>query len=166
MNMKEIVIYTDGSCQPNPGPGGWAAVILFPDGTKKEISGSIPNTTNNRMEMLACLQALQSVPVGSHVRVVTDSQYVQQGMTNWVRAWKRRNWGLRVRSGQNPKPVKNKDLWMLLDEARQIRNVTWGWCRGHDGNEWNERCDELASLARASIETGPKNDHLFVGVDI
>lgn len=148
--MKAITIHTDGGCHPNPGPGGWAAVIQFPSGEIKELSGRIDQTTNNRMELLACIMALLHVPWCSRVELFTDSQYVQKGITVWIKGWKRRNWGLSERFGKPSKAVKNKDLWLQLDEISSRHSVDWKWVRGHAGNPMNERADILVTEARSS----------------
>jgi ribonuclease HI len=140
---KPIVVYTDGGCHPNPGAGGWACILLHPDGTKQELSGKEDNVTNNQMELLACIKALAALPHGSSVYLHTDSQYVKRGIVSWVHGWKANGW--KTSLGQ---PVKNADLWqeLVLENDRHI--VSWLWVRGHDGNEHNERCDELALAAR------------------
>lgn len=139
---KPVVVHTDGSCLSNPGGvGGWAAVITQ-DGESTEIWGNEKVTTNNRMEMLAVIRALQFLPSGSNVYVFTDSQYVQKGITHWVPSWKRKNW-LSVRN----KPVANKDLWVELDKQNNRHMISWHWVRGHDGDAHNERVDKLAYQA-------------------
>jgi ribonuclease HI len=139
-----IVAYTDGACSGNPGPGGWAAVIVN-DGEREEISGGAPATTNNRMELTAVIEALRRVPAGAPVTVVTDSQYVLKGMTSWVAGWRKRGW--RTATGG---PVLNQDLWEALAALVGSR-VTWEWVRGHSGHRENERVDELA---RAQAQVG------------
>jgi ribonuclease HI len=141
--MKKIVIYTDGACEGNPGPGGFAAVIRE-DGREREVTGAEPQTTNNRMELTAVIRALESLPEPREVHVVTDSQYVVLGMTEWIRAWQRKRW--KNASGQ---PVKNKDLWSRLLELTSRHKVNWEWIRGHSGHVENERADRLA---RGAIE--------------
>ena len=140
----EIVIWTDGSCLINPGgPGGWACVLVRPDGTKDEFSGFEPSTTNNRMELLAAIRGLEALgPVPQAVNLTTDSQYVRNGITLWIAGWKRKGW----RTADH-KDVKNQDLWQQLDQLCNKHSVIWLWVRGHVGDKYNERCDELASLA-------------------
>ncbi len=139
--MKRVTIFTDGACEGNPGPGGWAAVLI--SGThRREISGYDPATTNNRMEMTAALEALRSLKDRCAVDLHTDSQYVRNGMEQWLAKWKRNGWRT-----AGKKEVKNADLWEALDHAAQAHEVHWHWVRGHDGNVENERCDELANEA-------------------
>lgn len=136
---KQIVeMFTDGACLGNPGPGGWAALLRY-DGAEKEITGGDPQTTNNRMEMLAVIEGLKSLTRPCDVTVTTDSQYVQKGITEWIHGWKARGWRT-----ASKKPVKNVDLWQALDEAQSVHNITWKWVRGHAGHEENERVDLLA----------------------
>jgi ribonuclease HI len=134
----KVVIFTDGACSGNPGPGGWGAILTM-DGTEKELSGGEGNTTNNRMEMMAAIQALEALKRPCDVELHTDSQYVQKGITEWISGWKARGW--RTASKE---PVKNEDLWKRLDEARQRHNVRWFWVKGHAGHVMNERADALA----------------------
>jgi ribonuclease HI len=139
--MSRATIYTDGACLGNPGPGGWAAGILSAGG-RREIAGFEPATTNNRMELRAALEGLRALPAGVEIDLHTDSQYVRNGMNDWLTRWKRNGWRTADR-----KPVKNGDLWRALDEAAQAHHVRWHWVRGHDGDPENERCDELANEA-------------------
>jgi len=139
VNTDTIYIYSDGACKGNPGAGGWGA-LLVTDGHRKEICGGEANTTNNRMEMTAVIRALESLKRPSTVEVHTDSQYVQKGISEWMTAWKRRNW--RTADG---KPVKNQDLWLQLDALSQLHRIEWKWVRGHNGHPENERADELAN---------------------
>jgi ribonuclease HI len=139
--MKKLVVYTDGACEGNPGPGGFAAVIEG-EGKPREIVGSHPQTTNNRMELMAIIRALESLTAPNRVHVVTDSQYAVLGMTQWIHAWQRKRW--RTASGQ---PVKNKDLWLKLLELAGKHQVSWEWIRGHVGHPQNERVDRLARQA-------------------
>jgi ribonuclease HI len=139
--MKAVTLVTDGSCLGNPGPGGWAAILRFGD-DKKELWGSERETTNNRMEMTAVIEALSSLKEPCRVLVEIDSEYVKNGITKWMDAWKRRGW--RTASKQ---PVKNKDLWQKLDEAVSRHQVRWEWVKGHAGHADNNRCDELARQA-------------------
>ena len=134
---KCVTIYTDGGCDPNPGVGGWAAVLLHGK-VVKELSGGVTASTNNRMELTAAIRALEALKEPCKVEVYTDSQYVQRGITEWLPGWKRRGW--RRRGGA----IKNLDLWQALDALRGKHEVKWRWVRGHDGNQYNERCDELA----------------------
>ena len=138
--MERITIYTDGACLGNPGPGGWAAVILGPE--RIEITGFDSATTNNRMELTAALEGLRALPEGAEVHLHTDSQYVRNGMHEWLARWKRNGWRT-----ADKKPVKNEDLWRALDEAATAHRVHWHWVRGHNGDPENERCDELANEA-------------------
>jgi ribonuclease HI len=134
-----IHIYSDGACKGNPGAGGWGA-LLISGGHRKEICGGEPNTTNNRMEMLAVIRALESLKRPSTVQVHTDSQYVQKGISEWMNGWKKRGW--RTADG---KPVKNQDLWQELDALSRKHHIEWNWVRGHAGHPENERADALAN---------------------
>ena len=134
----EVVIYTDGACSGNPGPGGWGAVLMF-RGKEKEICGGEPATTNNRMELTAAIEALTALTRPCKVELHTDSQYVRTGITEWLPGWKARGWRTASKA-----PVKNDDLWKRLDVARQRHEVDWRWVKGHAGNELNERADALA----------------------
>ena len=134
----QVVIYTDGACSGNPGPGGWGAVLLSGP-HRKEICGGELATTNNRMELMAAIQALESLKKPCKVEVHTDSKYVQQGIHEWIHGWKKRGW-----LTADKKPVKNADLWRRLDEARQGHDVQWRWVKGHAGHELNELADALA----------------------
>jgi ribonuclease HI len=136
----QVTIYTDGACSGNPGPGGWGAILMFGD-QEKEISGGERETTNNRMELMAAIQALEALKRPCRVELHTDSQYVKNGITEWIRGWKARGW-----KTADKKPVKNEDLWRRLDEARGRHDVTWRWVKGHAGHEHNERADALARL--------------------
>ncbi len=139
--MDHVELYTDGACSGNPGPGGWGALLVC-RGTEREISGGEPATTNNRMELMAVISGLSALKKPCRVTVHTDSQYVKNGMTTWIKNWKRN--GFRTASGT---PVKNEDLWRELDRLSQIHEVTWKWVRGHDGHIENERVDALARAA-------------------
>lgn len=142
--MKEedpVIIHTDGACRGNPGPGGWAA-ILSAGRHERELSGHEPRTTNNRMELMAVISGLEALKRPCRVRIVTDSQYVMKGVTEWMAGWKRRGWKTADR-----KPVRNIDLWQRLDNALARHNVEWTWVRGHAGTEGNERADALANRA-------------------
>ena len=134
-----IEIYTDGACSGNPGPGGWGAVILE-DGKRNEISGGERATTNNRMEMMAVIKGLESIAGGSTVTVTTDSNYVKNGITQWIFNWIKNNWMTAAK-----KPVKNQDLWKQLWTLSQNHKVEWKWVKGHSGHPENERCDQLAT---------------------
>jgi len=162
MSFAAVKIYTDGSCSPNPGPGGWAAVILPEKGRKRELSGKVSGTTNNRMELQAALEALKSLPGTCEVELYTDSKYVQNGITSWIDNWRRRNW---LTTGREE--VKNRDLWEALDLVMKQHQVRWFWVKGHADNEYNERADELAVKARGR-EVLPLDDqtavHIFLGI--
>ena len=137
--VDKVEIFTDGACKGNPGTGGWGA-LLVSNGHEKEIFGGEPNTTNNRMELKAVIEALTTLTRPCHVVLHTDSQYVQKGVSEWMAGWKRRNW--RTASGQ---PVKNQDLWLQLDALSQLHQIEWKWVRGHAGHPENERADQLAN---------------------
>jgi ribonuclease HI len=143
--MKEVEIYTDGACKGNPGAGGWGA-LLESGGKTRELFGGEAYTTNNRMELTAVIRALEALRRPSRVRLHTDSQYVQLGISEWIHQWKKRGWRT-----ADKKPVKNEDLWRRLDELSQQHDIEWKWVRGHDGNVGNERADELANRGVASI---------------
>jgi ribonuclease HI len=140
-----VRIWTDGGCKPNPGPGGWAALLAF-RGREREIFGAEPRTTNNRMELTAAAEALEALTRPCHVVLYTDSQYVRDGITRWSTGWVRKNW--RTASGD---PVKNMDLWRRLLDAASKHRIDWQWVRGHSGNVMNERVDELATRARQQL---------------
>jgi ribonuclease HI len=135
----KVTIYTDGACRGNPGPGGWGAILIAANGHEREMCGGELATTNNRMELMAAIQALEALKKPCRVELHTDSQYVKNGITEWVRGWKARGWKTAAKD-----PVKNEDLWRRLDEARQRHEVDWRWVKGHAGHELNERADELA----------------------
>jgi ribonuclease HI len=139
--VKTVEIYTDGACRGNPGPGGWAALLRI-GAAEKEISGSEAQTTNNRMEMMAVIMALDSLKRGVKARVSTDSQYVLKGLTEWLPNWKRRGWRT-----ADKKPVKNQDLWERLDAEAARHELEWQWVKGHSGHPENERVDALANAA-------------------
>ena len=138
-----ITIWTDGACSGNPGPGGWAAIMVS-GAASKELHGGEPDTTNNRMELMAAIVALEALKRPSAVDVNTDSKYVKDGVTSWIHSWKARGWRT-----ADKKPVKNVDLWQRLDAARTPHDVTWRWVKGHAGNALNERADELARMGMA-----------------
>jgi ribonuclease HI len=135
---ETIDIYTDGACSGNPGPGGWGAILRY-NGTEKELFGGEAATTNNRMEMMAVIEALRALKRPLAVRVHTDSQYVQKGISEWIHGWKKRGW-----KTADKKPVKNEDLWRTLDALAAQHRIEWHWVRGHAGHAENERADELA----------------------
>lgn len=139
--MRQLEIYTDGACRGNPGPGGWAAIILI-DGVETILQGAESDTTNNRMELMAAIMALKELPVGSVAILHTDSEYVMKGINEWLPAWKARGWKTAAK-----KPVKNQDLWQALDEINARQRVSWRWVKGHAGNAGNERVDQLANQA-------------------
>ncbi len=134
----KIIIYTDGACSGNPGPGGWGAVLMWGE-HRKELSGGEGNTTNNRMELMAAISALDALKRPSKVELHTDSNYVKNGITSWIHGWKRNGWRT-----SDKKPVKNAELWQQLDEARSRHEIDWRWVKGHAGDVENERADELA----------------------
>lgn len=136
-----VEIFTDGSCKGNPGPGGWAALLRFKGHTKR-LSGAEAHTTNNRMEMTAAIMALEALKKPCKVKLMTDSEYLKKGMTEWLKNWKLRNW-----LTANKTPVKNEDLWRRLDQAVSRHEVTWEWVKGHNGHVENEMVDELANNA-------------------
>ena len=138
---QPVDIYTDGACSGNPGPGGWGAILRY-NGIEKELSGGDPGTTNNRMEMMAAIAALEALKRPARVRLHTDSTYLKDGITKWIHAWKARGW-----KTANKKPVKNQDLWQRLEAALVPHQVTWFWVKGHAGHAENERADELARTA-------------------
>jgi len=134
-----IEIYTDGACRGNPGPGGWGALLLYGD-HRKTLHGGEPETTNNRMEMTAAIEALNALKGPREVILYTDSKYVMDGINKWMPAWKKRGW-----KTANKKPVKNQDLWQALDEAVSRHKIKWNWVRGHTGVDGNEEADALAN---------------------
>lgn len=141
MKINNVEIFTDGACSGNPGPGGWGAILRY-NGTEKELYGGENPTTNNRMEMMAVIVALEALKKPVHVHLTTDSQYVKNGITQWMPQWKKRCW----KTSDN-KPVKNVDLWQRMEAAMSPHCVTFQWVRGHNGHPENERCDELARRA-------------------
>lgn len=142
-----VTIYTDGGCDPNPGVGGWGAVLIHGE-RRKELSGGALESTNNRMELTAAIEALRALKRGCNVHLYTDSEYLKRGVTEWMPGWKARNWK-RGRQGE----VKNVDLWLALDEEIQRHTIDWRWVRGHSGVPENERCDELAEAAINALRT-------------
>ena len=139
--MDKIVIYTDGACRGNPGPGGWGAILQYGD-HEKELYGAEPETTNNRMELMAAICALEELKRPCDVTLTTDSQYVKKGITEWLESWKRRGW-----KTADKKPVKNQELWQRLEKATETHKIHWKWVKGHSGHPENERVDQLANLA-------------------
>jgi len=139
--MSKVEIFTDGACRGNPGPGGWGALMRF-EGTEKSIKGAEKETTNNRMELMAAIEGLRALTHQCEVALTTDSQYVKKGITEWIFNWKKRGWKTASKS-----PVKNADLWKILDELVSSHQVSWHWVKGHSGHRENEIADELANLA-------------------
>jgi ribonuclease HI len=143
--MDSVVIYTDGSCQGNPGPGGWAAILSAKD-REKIVSGHEKYTTNNRMELMAAVEALRILKRTCDIKLYTDSTYLKQGMSIWINNWRKNGW-----RGADKKPIKNQDLWLALDEMASRHRVEWHWVKAHCGHEHNERVDRLA---KAALEKG------------
>jgi ribonuclease HI len=141
MTKKHVKIYTDGACSGNPGPGGWGAILVYGD-KEKELSGNEPETTNNRMELMAAIAALEQLKTSCHVDLYSDSSYVLKGISEWLPAWKARGW-----KTADKKPVKNVEYWQRLEKAASKHDVKWHWVKGHNGHEMNERADELARSA-------------------
>lgn len=137
---NQLIIYTDGACSGNPGPGGWGALLRY-GGREKELYGGEADTTNNRMELMAAIEALQSLKpdYSGHIVLWTDSIYLKDGITKWIHGWKKRGW-----KKSDRKPVLNKDLWQMLDAVAEEKSIDWKWVKGHAGHEGNERADELA----------------------
>ncbi|MCL5743114.1 MAG: ribonuclease HI [Acidobacteria bacterium] len=144
--MKKVKLITDGACKGNPGPGGWAAILRY-NQHKKELWGCSPRTTNNRMEIMAAIEGLKALKEPCEVEIVTDSEYLKNGITTWIHNWKRRNW-----LTTEKKPVVNQDLWQELDALTQKHRTRWNWTKGHASHGDNNRCDELASRA-AEMQT-------------
>ncbi len=151
--MAELFAYTDGACSGNPGPGGWGVLMIARAGNEvlkeREICGGEADTTNNRMELMASITALESLTTSSSLTIVTDSSYVKDGITSWIHGWKARGWKTAAK-----KPVKNEDLWRRLDAAVGQHNVAWEWVKGHAGHPENERADELARRGMAPFKAG------------
>jgi ribonuclease HI len=143
--LKQIEIFTDGACKGNPGPGGWGALLRY-KGQEKTLKGAEANTTNNRMELMGAIQALQSVREPCEITLTTDSQYVRKGVTEWMAGWKRNGWRT-----ADKKPVKNQDLWQALEAAAAIHNMRWCWVKGHAGHRENEIADQLANQAISEL---------------
>lgn len=139
--MKHLTIHTDGACRGNPGPGGWGALLQFADNIK-ELSGATTLTTNNKMELMAAIKALQALKYQCTIDLYIDSKYVKQGINDWIKNWKKNGW-----KNAQKKPVKNKELWQELDGEVNKHIITWHWVKGHSGDPGNERADELANLA-------------------
>ena len=151
--MTELFAYTDGACSGNPGPGGWGVLLVARKNGEtlraRELSGGAAETTNNRMELLAAINALEVLERPSQINIVTDSAYVKDGVTGWIHGWKRNGWKTAAK-----KPVKNEDLWRRLDEAQHRHEVIWEWVKGHAGHPENERADELAREGMAPFKGG------------
>ncbi|MBL6427379.1 MULTISPECIES: ribonuclease HI [Maritimibacter] len=149
--MVDLIAHTDGACSGNPGPGGWGVLMQAKDGgtvvKERTLSGGEPATTNNRMELMAAIMALETLERASKITIVTDSAYVKNGVTGWIHGWKRNGWRT-----ANKKPVKNVELWQRLDEAAKRHDVDWRWIKGHAGHEENERADELAREGMAPFK--------------
>ena len=149
--MARLYAYTDGACSGNPGPGGWGALMLARDGDRvvkeRELKGGEATTTNNRMELLAAIHALEALDRPTEITIVTDSNYVKNGITGWIFGWKKNGW-----KNSAKKPVKNVELWQRLDEANARHNVTWEWVKGHAGHPENERADALARAGMAPFK--------------
>lgn len=139
--MQQIEIFTDGACRGNPGPGGWGAILRY-NKIEKHLNGAEILTTNNRMELTAVIKALEALKKSCTIKVTTDSQYVRNGITEWINQWKKRNWHT-----SNKKPVKNVDLWQQLDTITKQHKISWHWVKGHNGHPENELADQLANLA-------------------
>lgn len=152
--MPDLFAYTDGACSGNPGPGGWGVLLIAREGAQvikeRELSGGEPETTNNRMELMAAISALESLTRPSTLTIVTDSAYVKNGVTGWIHGWKRNGWKTADR-----KPVKNADLWQRLDAAQARHRVDWRWIKGHAGHAENERADALARAGMAPYKKAP-----------
>ena len=144
-SLKTVQLFTDGACLGNPGPGGWGAILRY-NQHERELSGSDPETTNNRMELTAVIEGLRSLKEGVAVTIITDSNYVRQGMTEWLPKWQQNGWRTAAK-----KPVKNKDLWQALIAEIERHQVQWQWVKGHAGHPENERADELASQAAKGL---------------
>ena len=156
---QSITIYTDGACNPNPGPGGWAAILLKPNGTPQELCGAVAHTTNNQMELQAVTEALKALPNPHQITLYTDSKYLRQGITEWLPQWQQRGW-----KTTDKKAVKNQEFWQALAAQVQRHQIDWRWVKGHAGNKWNERADVLATSMLPKTEL-PLNDenaiHIF-----
>jgi ribonuclease HI len=151
----KVVIHTDGACSGNPGPGGWGAVLQY-NGTVKELKGGAPITTNNQMELTAAIEALNALTRKCDVELHTDSVYVKDGLTKWIHGWKRNGWRT-----ADKKPVKNMELWKALDEAVKRHVIDWRWVKGHAGDEYNERADQLANEGMAPFKPKKRKDEML-----
>jgi ribonuclease HI len=156
--MQNVVIHSDGACHGNPGPGGWAAVLASGE-HRRELSGAELATTNNRMELSAAIEALSALKQPCTVEFHTDSNYLRDGITKWLRGWKRNGW-----KTQAKQPVKNEDLWRRLDSAVSIHKINWHWVKGHAGEAGNERCDELATAAILELKQRFTKEQLAVSL--
>ena len=149
--MADLYAYTDGACSGNPGPGGWGVLLIAKDGEEvlktRELNGGAPEATNNQMELMAAISALEVLSTPSKITLVTDSSYVKDGITKWIHGWKAKGW-----KTASKKPVKNEDLWKRLDEATLRHDITWEWVKGHAGHPENERADELARQGMAPFK--------------
>jgi ribonuclease HI len=154
VSAPSVTIHTDGACSGNPGPGGWGAILSFGD-HEKELRGGEPHTTNNRMELMAAIAALEALKRACTVDLYTDSEYLKGGITGWINGWKRNGWRT-----ADKKPVKNVDLWQRLDAALRRHQVNWHWVRGHAGHAMNERADRLAREAIAEMRAAPRPGHI------
>jgi ribonuclease HI len=153
--LKHVQLITDGACKGNPGKGGWACILRYGE-HKREFFGSSPHTTNNRMELAAVIEGLKRLNERCSVEIITDSEYVKSGIMRWINAWKRNGW-----RSSGKKPVKNQDLWMMLDELVTAHETQWKWTKGHASHEDNNRCDELASrAAEEQISSEPSRTKL------
>jgi ribonuclease HI len=148
MTEPHVIIHTDGGCSPNPGPGGWGAILAF-GSHKKELKGGEPHSTNNRMELMAAISALEALKRPCLIDIHTDSQYLRNGITSWINQWKRNGWHTAEK-----KPVKNVDLWQRLEAAMARHRVRWHWVRGHAGHALNERADQLVREGREEVRSG------------
>jgi ribonuclease HI len=146
MTANKVIVHTDGACSGNPGPGGWGALLAF-NGTRKELSGGEAETTNNRMELMGAIAALESLKRPCKVEMHVDSAYVKDGITKWIHSWKRNGW-----KTADKKPVKNVELWQRLDTAIATHDISWHWVKGHSGHSENERADELARAGMAPFK--------------
>ena len=157
--MPDLFAYTDGACSGNPGPGGWGVLMIARENAEvvktRELSGGEPLTTNNRMELMAAISALEALSRGTAITIVTDSSYVKNGVTEWIHGWKRNGW-----KTQAKQPVKNEDLWRQLDTAVSSHKIKWHWVKGHAGDAGNERCDELATAAITAVKQRHSKEQL------
>ena len=146
MTANKVIVHTDGACSGNPGPGGWGAILDY-NGTRKELAGGEAQTTNNRMELMGAISALEALKRPCDVEMHVDSQYVKDGITKWIHGWKKNGW-----KTADKKPVKNAELWQRLDDALKLHKVSWHWVKGHAGHDHNERADELAREGMAPFK--------------